>query len=128
MARMGTVWILLSIAVHKSCPLHQLDVKNEFLHGDLAEEIYMDIPLGYNQCRDLKRVCKLKKAQYSLKKSPRAWFGRLTKTMKTLGFIQAQGDHTLFHKKSSSGEVTILLVYVDDMIETRNDALGMAQL
>ena len=62
-AWMGTVRILLSIAVHKSCPLHQLDVKNVFLHGDLAEEIYMDISLGYNQSRDLKRVCKLKKAQ-----------------------------------------------------------------
>ena len=76
----------------------------------------------------LKRVCKLKKALYGLKQSPRAWSGRLTKTMKTLGFIRAQGDDTLLHKKSSSGEVTILVVYVDDTIMIGNDALGMAHL
>ena len=48
--------------------------------------------------------------------------------MKMLGFLQAQGDHTLFYKRSSSGGVTILLVYVDDMIVTGNDLLGIDQL
>ena len=68
-ARMGTIRILLSIAVNKGWPLHQLDVKNAFLHGDLTEEIYMDIPPGYNQPGSLKKVCRLKKALYGLKKA-----------------------------------------------------------
>jgi len=41
-----TVRSFLSIAAYQDWPLHQMDVHNAFLHGDLAEEIYMDIPQG----------------------------------------------------------------------------------
>ena len=41
--------------------------------------------------------------------------------MITVGYRQSQGDHTLFIKHSSSGGVTALLVYVNDIIVTGND-------
>ncbi|XP_017413067.1 uncharacterized mitochondrial protein AtMg00810-like [Vigna angularis] len=41
--------------------------------------------------------------------------------MISLGFKQSQGDHTLFIKHSKSGRVTVLLVYVDDIIITCDD-------
>lgn len=41
--------------------------------------------------------------------------------MTALGYKQSNGDHTLFIKHSTSGGVTALLVYVDDIIVTRND-------
>ena len=41
--------------------------------------------------------------------------------MITMGYRQSQGDHTLFIKHSSSGKLTALLVYVDDIIVTGND-------
>ena len=37
------------------------------------------------------------------------------------GYKQSQGDHTLFIKHSDLGRVTVLLVYVDDIIVTRNN-------
>ena len=45
----------------------------------------MDPPSGFTP----KEVCKLKNALYKLKKSPRAWFGRLSYTMKGFGYKQA---------------------------------------
>ncbi|RVW27716.1 Retrovirus-related Pol polyprotein from transposon RE1 [Vitis vinifera] len=65
------------------------DVKNAFLHGDLDEEIYMNIPPGFEENTGNK-VCKLKKALYGLKQSPRAWFGRFAKVMKESGYKQSQ--------------------------------------
>ncbi|WVY92731.1 hypothetical protein V8G54_031819 [Vigna mungo] len=120
-AKMNTVRVILSLAANYGWNLEQFDVKNAFLHGDLEEEIYMEIPPGYGRDVVTNTVCKLKKALYGLKQSPRAWFGRFTKVMTSLGYKQSQGDHTLFFKHSKSGGVTILLVYVDDIILTGDD-------
>ena len=69
----------------------------------------------------IKKVCKLKKALYKRKQSPRAWFGRLAKVMKNMGYKQSQGDYMLFIKHLDSGGVTTLFVYIDDIIMMRND-------
>ncbi|KAM1338504.1 hypothetical protein ACFX2H_037133 [Malus domestica] len=69
------------------------DVKNAFLHGDLTEEIYMDLPPGCNELDIRKqKVCRLKKSLYGLKQSPIAWFGRFTKSMRAFGYRQITGN------------------------------------
>ncbi|RVW81941.1 Retrovirus-related Pol polyprotein from transposon TNT 1-94 [Vitis vinifera] len=44
--KMTTVRTILAIAASQSWQLHQMDVKNASLHGDLQEEIYMKLPSG----------------------------------------------------------------------------------
>ena len=46
-AKIASVRLLLSMAAMCSWPLFQLDIKNVFLHGDLAEEVYMEQPPGF---------------------------------------------------------------------------------
>ena len=61
--------------------------------------MHLDLPPGFDK-RVGSKVCKLKKPLYDLKKSPRAWFERLTHYMKKISFCQRQTDHTLFLKYS----------------------------
>ena len=65
-AKLKTVRVLLSLAANLDWPLHQLDVKNAFLHGDLEEEIYMDIPPGYTVTSGKETTCRLQRALYGL--------------------------------------------------------------
>ena len=48
--------------------------------------------------------------------------------MLKLGYKQSQGDHTLFIRYSVARRITVLLVYVDDIILTGDDLEGMESL
>ena len=120
-AKMNTVRVLLSIAANKDWPLHQLDVTNAFLHGELTKEVYMEVPPGFGEEFENGEVCKLKRTLYGLKQSPKAWFGRFTEAMKKYDYSQSNADHTLFIKRKGE-KITCLLIYVDDMIITGNDS------
>ena len=71
-AKIAYVRLPLSMAAMQSWPLYQLDIKNAFLHGNLAEEAYMEQPSGFVAQGESKLVCKLHRSLYGLKQSPRA--------------------------------------------------------
>ncbi|WVZ92208.1 hypothetical protein U9M48_038291 [Paspalum notatum var. saurae] len=119
-AKMSMVRTLVSCAANFGWPLYQLDVKNAFLHGDLQEEVHMEIPPGLSIPEVAGKVCKLKKSLYGLKQSPWAWFDRFKHALCAMKYIQCNGDHTLFYRHSGP-KITILAVYVDDIIITGDD-------
>ena len=127
-AKMNTVRVLISLAVNLDWELLQYDIKNAFLYGELKEEIYMQIPPGYENESTRGKVCRLKKSIYGLKQSPRAWFGKFSQVLKGLGFRQCNGDHTLFFRHFPQGGVVLLIVYVDDIIITGNRTAEIKEL
>ena len=99
-------------------PLHELDVKNASLNGNLEEKVYMEIPPGLETSFNNNRVCKLKKSLYGLKQSPRAWFDKFAKSVRKQGYTQCQADHPLFMKFFLEKKIVVLIVCVDDIILT----------
>ena len=97
-AKLNTVCVLLSLAANLDWSLHQLNVKNAFLNGDLEEEVYTDILARLETLSNFNKVCRLRKSLFGLKQFPRAWFEWFTKVVKGYGFVQCQSDHTLFVK------------------------------
>ena len=83
---MATICTIIGVAASKGWMLHQMDVKNAFLHGDLQEEVYMEQPQGFEDVEHPSYVCKLKKALYGLKQAPRSWHGRIVAYLVSLGF------------------------------------------
>jgi hypothetical protein len=118
-AKMTTIRFLLAVAATQQWIIHQLDVNNAFLHGDLDEEVYMTPPPGYCPKGET-RVCRLRKSLYGLKQASRNWFFKLTTVLLDAGFTQSQADHSLFTLVSTTS-ITIVLVYVDDILVAGND-------
>ena len=61
----ATVRTVLSLALSRSWPVHQLDVKNVFLHGTLLETVYCSQPAGFVDSSRPDMVCRLNKSLWS---------------------------------------------------------------
>ena len=123
-AKMVTVRTLLAVAATQGWELHQIDVHNALLHGDLKEEVYMKLPPGFTVSRD--KVCKLNKSLYGLKQAPRCWFSKLVTALKNYGFTQSYSDYSLFDYTQKDVRLHVL-VYVDDLVIAGNDSKAITK-
>lgn len=97
----------------KGWHLYQMDATNAFLHGEFAEEIYMNPPEGYNIPKGKARCWT--KSLHGLKQASKQWYTKLFEAFVQWGFKVSYLDHSLFVKKHGS-DFLELLVYVDDIV------------
>ncbi|KAL0361118.1 UNVERIFIED_CONTAM: Retrovirus-related Pol polyprotein from transposon RE1 [Sesamum radiatum] len=119
MAKMISVRTFLAVTAIRNWELHQMDVHNAFLHGDLDEEVYMMLPPDFSSSPG--KVCKLRKSLYGLRQAPRNWFPKLAFALKSFGFVQSYADYSLF-SYNHDGVILQMLVYVDGLIIAGNNS------
>jgi hypothetical protein len=103
--------------VYCTVELHQLDVKNAFLHGELKDVVCLKVPEGIENSKD--KVCKLNKSLYGLKQAPVIWIKNFDDFVKGIDFRQCDADRCLYMCNKNQN-VSYLLLYVGDFIITGN--------
>jgi len=108
-----TLRVALSLVAKWDHELAQFDVPTAFLNAPVEEDIYMQLPEGYEQPG---MVCKLEKSLYGLKQAPRNW-DKLVHAFITgdMAFKATVSDRSLYFKRSRSGRLMMIYRFVDDM-------------
>ncbi|GJS27474.1 retrovirus-related pol polyprotein from transposon TNT 1-94 [Tanacetum coccineum] len=101
-ARIEAIRIFLANAANKNMMIFQMDIKTDFLNGELKEEIYVSQPEGFVDQEYPSHVYKLKKALYSLKQAPCAWYDMLSSFLILQHFSKGAVDPTLFIQKAEN--------------------------
>ena len=66
-AKLTFVRLFISLVASYNWNLHQLDIRNVFLHRDLQEEVYIKQSPGFVAQGEIRKVCHLRKSLYGLK-------------------------------------------------------------
>lgn len=115
--RLETVRLLLALAAKNGWEVHHLDLKSAFLNGELQEVVYVSQPEGFIKEGSEHMVHRLIKALYGLRQAPWAWYDKLRKCLKDLGFSKCPYEHAVYTKREGD-ESLIIGVYVDDLLIT----------
>jgi hypothetical protein len=126
-ARRKSVRILMAFAAHFGGQLAADDISHAFVYGDLDEEIYMRPPPGFLH-RYKGKVLKLKKGLYGLKQAARQWYVKFTTSIKKCGFKQCLSDDCVFWKRNDDGSLSLLVLWVDDVLGVYADKKTLADL
>jgi hypothetical protein len=69
MAMLKSIRIILAFATYFDYEMCQMDFKTNFLNENLDEDVYMTQPKGFVDPESAKRIGKLQKSIYGLKKA-----------------------------------------------------------
>ena len=115
-----SIRILLAIAAYYDYEIWQMDVKTDFLNGNLIEDVYMTQPEGFFYPKNSRKVCKLQRSIYKLKQASQSWNLHLDEVIKEFGIIKNE-DEPCVYEKVSGNAIVFLVLYVDDKLLIGND-------
>ena len=91
-----------------------IDVVTAFLNGDLEEEVYLEVPEGYNGCNENECLLLLK-SMYGLAQSARQWWKKIVSVLKSIRFKLSLADPCLMVWKKED-KMVVITIYVDDCL------------
>lgn len=121
---LAIVRCLVSIAAYFGWQLHHIDICSAFLHSKIEEDIYIYLPEGHKESR---KIGKLNKAIYGLKKAPKYWYNTFNNFLTGKGFVRSKTDMCLYTNITGLNK-TYLLLYVDDILVTSSDTKYISYL
>lgn len=106
--------IILCLANIFNYELKQMDVITAFLNAKLDEDVYMHVPEGFKYSTG--DVLKLIKSLYGTKQAPHMWNDNLNAFIMSIGFDRLTSDTCVYVKRTKSGNMIIISIFVDDIV------------
>ena len=137
-----TVRIVFALSTRWDLNLESLDVETAFLNAKMKEEVYMDLPEGYEYqliqqalaamggsasaaaaCDTSRFVCLLVMCLYGTKQASMEWNREVNGTLVLkLGFTRSVCDPCLYWRVSRTGRLILLCLFVDDLLSAHHQA------
>lgn len=111
--RYDSLRVFIAMVAEKDLELVQFDVRAAFLHGELKEDIFMELPEGLKKEENQDVVCKLNKSLYGLKQAPRCWSEKSREFLKQFDFREGEADKCIFQGHVENTDVYLTL-FVDN--------------
>jgi len=109
--RYESIRTLLAKAATEDLEIKQFDVKTAFLHGELKQDIWIELPEG--PWPENERIVKLRKSLYGLKQSPNCWNRKFDEFLRSYELEKSPADNCIYIGKKNN-EKLYLALYVDD--------------
>lgn len=114
-AKMPTIRVILALTTSQGWKVFQLNVKSDFLNGELDVEIYMNQPEGFVVEGKESFIYKLQKSFYGLKQATWAWYHKILGLFENIGFSKCFSNTNLYVLKQGQ-DLILILIYVDDLL------------
>ena len=116
--RYSSVRMLLALANATDLNLYGLDISNAFARADCPEDLYVQMPHGYQKTDENGQplVCKLCKGLYGTKQAARLWNQTLRARLTSDGWCQYESDPCIYSRQNPKFGMEYLGIYVDDII------------
>lgn len=120
-ARFSTYRSAIAIAAAKGWRIDHMDVDTAFLNAPMDEEVYISTPLGAAGSGPRR----LQKSLYGTKQAQRNWNSQLNEYLISSGFKPSAADPCLYVRTGKGGKITMVVIYVDDILITGDDNAGI---
>ena len=116
-----TLRLMLCIAAVLGLFLKQLDVTTAYLQAPMKERVYMKQPVGYEDESRPDAVCLLNMSIYGTKQAGHNWNQLLDSFVtQVLGYSRTESDPCLYWRRSATGQLMLLGVFVDDLLHAHS--------